>query len=108
MRSVVDALRVGCVPVLVLDTLLYDLPFQDILNWREFALVTGASEISHLKKMLTSMPAEEYERMQYLGLQASKHMQWNDPPAEYDAFHMTLFQLWMRRHSVKYARRSDS
>lgn len=108
VRSVVDALRAGCVPVLVSDSLFYDLPFQDILNWHEFAVVIGTSEMANLKTVLTTMPDGKYEKMQYLGRQASKHMEWNDPPAAYDAFHMSLFQLWMRRHSVKYARRSDS
>jgi len=108
LRNVVDALRAGCVPVLLSDTLFYDLPFQDILKWHEFAVVMGASEMGRVKEVMTSMPAGEYKRMQYLGMQASLHMQWNDPPKAYDAFHMTMFELWVRRHSVKYARRTES
>lgn len=108
MRHVVDALRAGCVPVLVSDSLFYDLPFQDVLNWHQFAVVIGTSEMASLKTVLTSMPETTYQKMQYLGQQASKHMEWHDPPAPYDAFHMTLFQLWMRRHSVKYGRRAEA
>jgi hypothetical protein len=108
MRNVVDALWQGCVPVVVSDSVIYDLPFQDVLNWREFCVVIGTEEVADVKSVLTSMAPAKYATMQYLGLQASKHMEWNDPPAAYDAFHMTLFELWMRRHSVKYARRSEA
>jgi hypothetical protein len=108
MRNVVDALRHGCVPVVVSDSIIYDLPFQDVLNWREFSVVIGTEEMADVTGVFTSMAPAKYATMQYLGLQASKHMEWNDPPAAYDAFHMTMFQLWMRRHSVKYARRSES
>lgn len=108
MRNVVDALRHGCVPVIISDSIIYDLPFQDILNWREFSVMIGTEEMADMRNFLSSMDAVSYAKMQYLGLQASKHMQWNDPPAAYDAFHMTMFELWMRRHSVKYARRSET
>ncbi|KAG0612312.1 hypothetical protein M758_6G017800 [Ceratodon purpureus] len=106
MRNVVDALRHGCVPVVVSDSIIYDLPFQDALNWHEFSVVIGTEEMADVKSFFTSMSDAKYAKMQYLGLQASKHMEWNDPPAAYDAFHMTMFELWMRRHSVKYSRRS--
>lgn len=108
MRNVVDALRHGCVPVVVSDSVIYDLPFQDVLNWREFCVMVGTEEVADVKSVLTSMAPAKYATMQYLGLQASKHMEWNNPPAAYDAFHMTLFELWMRRYSVKYARRSEA
>jgi len=104
--DVVDALRFGCVPVLFSKSVLHDLPFQGFLNWHAFVLVLDVADLPNLKKILTSMPPETYREMQYLGHQASKHLEWNDPPVAYDAFHMTLLELWMRRHSIKYARRS--
>ena len=106
MRNVVDALRHGCVPVLVSDSIIYDLPFQDVLNWKLFSLIIGTHELVDVKTRLLSMPPALFTQMQYLGHQASKHMEWHDPPKAFDAFHMTLFELWLRRHSVKYGRRS--
>ncbi|KAK2978748.1 hypothetical protein RJ640_003907 [Escallonia rubra] len=31
-----------------------------------------------------------------------KHFQWNSPPIRYDAFHMVMYDLWLRRHVIKY------
>lgn len=106
--SVVDALRFGCVPVLVSKTVFHDLPFQGFLRWREFVIVLGVEELPNLKAILGGVAAEKYRQMQYLGYQASKHLEWNNPPVAYDAFHMTLLELWVRRHSIKYARRTVS
>lgn len=44
--------------------------------------------------------------MQYLGHEARKHLEWNNPPVPYDAFYMTLLELWERRHSIKCGRRN--
>lgn len=107
MLNVVDSLRLGCVPVLIADSIIYDLPFQDVLNWKEFSVVLGVKESPNLKTLLSSISTDEYRKMQYLGHQASKHMEWNDPPKPWDAFHMTLHELWVRRHSIKYARRNE-
>lgn len=104
--SVVDALRFGCVPVLVAQSVLHDLPFQGFLNWRQFSIVLGMEDLPNLKTILLSVAPAKYVEMQYLGHQASKHLEWNNPPVAYDAFHMTLLELWVRRHSVKYARRA--
>lgn len=106
--SVVDALRFGCVPVLVSKAVFHDLPFQGFLDWRQFAVVLGVEELPSLKSVLESVPPAKYRQMQYLGHQASKHLEWNNPPVAYDAFHMTLVELWVRRHSIKYARRTFS
>ena len=106
--SIIDALRFGCVPVLISKTVFHDLPFQGSLNWREFVLVLGMEDLPRLKTILTSLSGPKYRQMQYLGYQASKHLEWNNPPVAYDAFHMTLVDLWVRRHSIKYARRTFS
>lgn len=34
--------------------------------------------------------------------QVRKHFQWNLVPAKYDAFHMTMYDLWLRNHFTKY------
>lgn len=36
---------------------------------------------------------------------ASKHFVWNEKPQPYDAFHMVMYQLWLRRHTIRYAER---
>lgn len=35
-------------------------------------------------------------------LQVQKHFQWNSPPIRYDAFHMIMYELWLRHQVIKY------
>lgn len=35
-------------------------------------------------------------------LQIQKHFQWNTPPVKYDAFHMVMYDLWLRHYLIKY------
>ena len=109
--NIVDCLRFGCVPVLVVmgnSSVFHELPFQNILNWNEFSVLLDIKDAPDLKHLLTNIPEKQYWRMQYLGHQASKHMEWNTPPLAYDAFHMTLYELWLRRHTIRYSRRNSS
>ncbi|KAG6437165.1 hypothetical protein SASPL_102076 [Salvia splendens] len=53
-----DALYYGCVPVIVANH--YDLPFQDILNWRSFSVIVATLDIPLLKKILDAISVEEY------------------------------------------------
>ena len=107
--NIVDCLRFGCVPVLVMgNSVFHELPFQNILNWNEFSVLLDIKDVPDLKHLLTDIPEKKYRRMQYLGHQASKHMEWNTPPLAYDAFHMTLYELWLRRHTIRYTRRNSS
>lgn len=105
--NLVDFLRIGCVPVVVSRTGFLDLPLQDVLNWHEFSVILHPKEISSIKHILAGISIEKYQRMQYLGQQASKHMEWNTNPVAYDAFHMILYELWVRRYSIRYARVSS-
>lgn len=102
--DLVDFLRFGCVPVMISRSGFSTLPLQDVLNWHEFAIVLDVKEIGNLKDILADISDDKYQRMQYLGLQASKHMEWNTDPVAYDAFHMILYELWLRQYSVRYAR----
>lgn len=42
--------------------------------------------------------------MDVLSVDASKHFQWNQPPLPFDAFNTIMYQLWLRRHTVRYVR----
>lgn len=37
-----------------------------------------------------------------LHCQVQKHFQWNSPATSHDAFHMIMYELWLRHHVVKY------
>lgn len=104
--TIVDGMRMGCVPVIVSDGHLQGLPFQDLLDWQLFSVVATWSRLRKLKQFLAAMPETKYREMQVGALAASRHLEWHASPKPYDAFHMLLHQLWLRRHTVRYSRRS--
>ncbi|KAI8562786.1 hypothetical protein RHMOL_Rhmol03G0062400 [Rhododendron molle] len=94
-----DALYHGCVPVILADH--YDLPFGDILNWKSFSVVVETRDIPLMKCILKGVGGEEYSRLQKNVEKVSKHFQWHGEPVEYDAFHMVMYELWLRRNYVR-------
>ncbi|KAI7992052.1 putative glycosyltransferase [Camellia lanceoleosa] len=96
-----DALYYGCVPVILADY--YDLPFADILNWKSFSVVVATVDIPLLKNILNEVGFDEYLRLQKNVLKVRRHFQWHGVPAEYDAFHMVLYELWLRRSFVRFS-----
>ncbi|XP_047331984.1 probable glycosyltransferase At5g03795 [Impatiens glandulifera] len=95
----VEALYMGCVPVLIKDH--YSIPFSDVLNWKTFAVIIPKEEIQNLKKILTSISSRQYIRMQRRGTQMRRHFEVNTPPRRYDVFHMILHSIWLRRLNIR-------
>ncbi|XVF56863.1 hypothetical protein PTKIN_Ptkin06aG0154400 [Pterospermum kingtungense] len=96
---IADALYYGCVPVILANH--YDLPFTDTLNWKSFSVVVHHIDIPVLKKILQGISSEEYTMLQNNALRVRKHFQWNVPPLDFDAFHMSMYELWKRRSVVR-------
>ncbi|XP_010247793.1 PREDICTED: probable glycosyltransferase At5g03795 [Nelumbo nucifera] len=96
---VVEALYVGCVPVLISDH--YVPPFSDILNWRSFSVEVPVNEIPNLKRILLNISSKQYIRMQRRGLLVRKHFEVNFPPKRFDVYHMILHSVWLRRLNVR-------
>ncbi|KAF8365178.1 hypothetical protein HHK36_032813 [Tetracentron sinense] len=94
-----DAIYYGCVPLIIANH--YDLPFADILNWKSFSLVVDTFDIPLLKKILHGISSEEYEVLHSNVLKVRKHFQWHLSPLDYDAFYMVMYELWLRRNSVR-------
>lgn len=91
-----DALYHGCVPVIIANH--YDLPFTDILDWKSFSIIVATLDIPLLKKILRN---SDYLVLKSNVLDVRKHFQWHFPPVDYDAFHMVMYELWLRRSSLK-------
>ncbi|KAK6143328.1 hypothetical protein DH2020_023676 [Rehmannia glutinosa] len=104
---IVEAMSLGCVPVVIVDRPIQDLPLMDILRWSEIALLVAVPRggSKRLKKVLDGVSEEKYADMRELCVAASKHLVWNEEPQPLDAFHMVMYQLWLRRHAVRYSRR---
>ncbi|KAF7132543.1 hypothetical protein RHSIM_Rhsim09G0169100 [Rhododendron simsii] len=101
-----EALRLGCVPVMITDRPIQDMPLIDVVRWSEIAVFVGSrGGVAELKRVLGGIGGEQYERMRGLGVTVGRHFVWNKVPQPFDAFHMVMYQLWLRRHTIRYVRR---
>ncbi|CAK7355310.1 unnamed protein product [Dovyalis caffra] len=96
-----ESITFGCVPVILSDY--YDLPFNDILDWNNFSVIIKEDNVPSLEKILEGIPEDKYKKMLQNVLQVRKHFNWNSPPVKYGAFHMVMYELWLRRHTIKSA-----
>ncbi|GJV66726.1 probable glycosyltransferase isoform X1 [Tanacetum coccineum] len=94
-----DALHHGCVPVIIANH--YDLPFADILNWKSFSIIVATLDIPFLQRILTSISRDEYMKLHKNVLEVRKHFRWHVIPVDYDAFYMVMYELWLRRSSIR-------
>lgn len=103
----VEAMASGCVPVVIVERPTQDLPFMDILRWSDVVLLVAVPRggAERLKQLLNGVSEEKYMEMREVGMAASKHLVWNEEPQPLDAFHMVMYQLWLRRHAIRYGRR---
>lgn len=100
-----QALATGCVPVVITNRPIQDLPLMDVLRWQDIAVFVGSSGgVGELKQVVSGISEDKYESMRRLGVAAAQHLLWNEMPQQLDAFHMVMYQLWLRRHTIRYAR----
>ncbi|KAL5714344.1 hypothetical protein ACHQM5_016322 [Ranunculus cassubicifolius] len=97
---IAESIHYGCVPVILSDY--YDLPFNDVLNWRKFSVIVRESDVYQLKHILKKISDEEFVALHNNLVKVQKHYFWNTPPVRYDAFHMVMYELWLRHHVIKY------
>lgn len=106
--SMTEAMAAGCVPVVIVDRPVQDFPLMDVLRWSEMVMLIGNRRGAEgLKAVLRGVAEDRYERMRELCVAAAHHMVWNAEPQPFDAFHMVIYQLWMRRHTIRYTRREE-
>lgn len=94
-----DAIHFGCVPVIMSNY--YELPFANVLNWTTFSVIVNHNETASLKKMLLSISKKTYLNMYRNLLRVRRHFVWHKTPKGYDSFHMTAYQLWLKRGSQR-------
>ncbi|CAM6105293.1 unnamed protein product [Calypogeia fissa] len=95
-----DAMHYGCVPIIIANY--HDLPYNDVLDWSKFSLVVETEDIPKLKDIIKAVSEEEYVEMQKNVMQVRQHFQWHPEPQPFDAFYMVMYELWLRRHVVRF------
>ncbi|XP_009776482.1 probable glycosyltransferase At3g07620 [Nicotiana sylvestris] len=100
VARITEAIYFGCVPVIFANE--YELPFNNILDWSKFSVILKEEcEFHELKHILKSKGKVEFELLYYNLLKVQKHFRWNTPPIEEDAFHMVVYELWLRSQALK-------
>ncbi|XP_061370856.1 probable glycosyltransferase At5g03795 [Gastrolobium bilobum] len=97
---IADSIHYGCVPVIMSNY--YDLPFNDILDWRKFSVILKETDVYQLKGILRNISEKHFMTLNQNLVQVQKHFNWNTPPVRLDAFHMVMYELWLRRHLIRY------
>eukprot|EP00249_Psilotum_nudum_P011504 c23215_g1_i1 orf=1772-2443(+) len=96
---IVEAIYNECVPVILADG--FVLPFSDVLDWNAFSLHLPEKDIPNLKLILSEIPNNRYEEMHANVKQIQRHFLLTDPSKRYDALHMILHSIWLRRLNMK-------
>ncbi|WJZ99782.1 hypothetical protein VitviT2T_018198 [Vitis vinifera] len=96
---VVEAIYAECVPVLISDN--YVPPFNDVLNWKSFAVQVQVRDIANIKRILMGISQTQYLRMYRRVKQVQRHFMVNAAPQRFDVFHMTIHSIWLRRLNIR-------
>ncbi|RDX91240.1 putative glycosyltransferase, partial [Mucuna pruriens] len=97
---IADSIHYGCVPVIMSNY--YDLPFKDILDWKKFSVIVKESDVHLLKDILRSTSEKKFMTLNQNVVKIQNHFKWNTPPVSLDAFHMVMYELWLRRHLIRH------
>ncbi|KAK2662863.1 hypothetical protein Ddye_001437 [Dipteronia dyeriana] len=91
---IADSIHYGCVPVMLSDY--NDLPFNNVLNCSKFAVILKEADVFQIKQILKAISTSKFRKLHM------NTIKWNSPPIKYDAFHMVMYELWLRHYLIKY------
>ncbi|ERN00145.1 probable glycosyltransferase At5g03795 [Amborella trichopoda] len=92
---IVESIYYECVPIIIADNFVP--PFDDVLNWKAFAVFVAEKDIPNLKNILLAIPLRQYISMQNNVKRVQRHFLWHSKPIRFDLFHMILHSIWYNR-----------
>ena len=96
---IVESIYAECIPVIISKG--YVLPFSDVLQWEAFSVQLDVSDIPRLKDVLSAIPEDGYWKLKQAVRAVRRHFTLNQPAKRYDAFHMILHSIWLRRLNIE-------
>ncbi|KAB5544309.1 hypothetical protein DKX38_012421 [Salix brachista] len=95
------ALRFGCVPVMVTDRPMQDLPLMDVLNWQKIVVFVGSGGgVKEVKRVVDrACRDDECEGTRRLGTAASQHFGWNEIPEPSHLGMSLVVRMWLSKGS---------
>ncbi|XP_051133445.1 probable glycosyltransferase At5g03795, partial [Andrographis paniculata] len=98
-KCIAEAIHYGCVPVILGDE--YALPLDKVLNWHRFSILLEEKDVYELKRILESKDIAKVQSLQKNLIKVRRHFRWNRAPRMYDAFHMTVYQIWVEEKECR-------
>lgn len=86
-----EAIVMGCIPVIIADNI--ELPYEDMIDYRQFTVKILESQVTQMKDILLSIPKDKIRMKQEALKRVWKHFVYNHPTKEGDAFDLLLNQL---------------
>jgi len=94
-----EVFKYGCIPVIIMDG--YVPPFSNTIDWRKFSVIIPEKEIDQIPKILEGISETRWNAMNKNLLQVRHHFLYNEIPVVGDAFHMILYEVWMKTKRFK-------
>lgn len=98
---VVESIYAECIPVILSEN--FVLPLSDVLRWESFSVQVNISDIPRLKEVLRSISEEKYMKLKENLRAVRGHFMLNTPAKRFDAFHMILHSIWLRRLNIGFS-----
>ncbi|XP_044464884.1 probable glycosyltransferase At5g25310 [Mangifera indica] len=98
---VVESIYAECIPVILSEN--FVLPLSDVLRWESFSVQVNISDIPRLKEVLRSISEEKYMKLKENLRAVRGHFMLNIPAKRFDAFHMILHSIWLRRLNIGFS-----
>lgn len=95
-QRLIDALAMGCIPVVVMDDVRQ--PFDDVLPYNEFALRVSQDDLDDIEEVLRAVPPAEVKRLLANGERYVWRLIWTQPGGL--AYNTTIEALQRRLQTI--------